>query len=42
MDILNKEGQIVSEYDQEILQSLTEGKPMAPRGSVTKQSGRQI
>ena len=29
---------IVSEYDQEKLQSQTEDKPMAPRGRATQQS----
>ena len=29
---------IVSEYDQEIPQSQTADKPMAPRGRVTQQS----
>ena len=29
---------IVSEYDQEILQSQTADKPMAPRGRYTQQS----
>ena len=36
--LIMKHIKIVSEYDQEIPQSKTADKPMAPRGRVTHQS----
>ena len=34
----NQDKKVVSEYDQEIPQSQTAGKPMAPRERATQQS----